>query len=196
MRLRVLGSADFRVMPWKDGGGVTTELLIHPEGATVAGGFLWRLSRATVSASGPFSAFPGMDRSLCVLSGELAVDLDGAEAAVLRPGSGILRFSGDRVASGRVLRGPVEDFNVISDRRRVRHDLCRLSGPDVALPDAPFRILAALGGVTEVRGVRVEPGGLLRVEGAGPLTARVEGEALLVRVHPLEQVAEVRDSAS
>lgn len=193
MRLRVLGSADFRVMPWKDGGGVTTELLIHPEGATVAGGFLWRLSRATISASGPFSAFPGMDRSLCVLSGELAVDLDGAEAAVLRPGSGILRFSGDRVASGRVLRGPVEDFNVISDRRRVRHDLCRLArtSEGAPLPEAPLRLFVVLDGAAEAGGFRLGPGELLLAEGDGALLARIEGDALLVCIHEMDMARRV-----
>lgn len=199
MRLRVLGPADFRVMPWKDGGGVTTELRIHPEGATVAGGFEWRLSRATVAASGPFSAFPGLDRSLAVLAGELAVELEGREVAVLRPGSGVLAFSGDRPAAGRVLQGPVEDFNVITDRRRWRHTL-HLWGPGpAAFPEAPIRALIPRSGGATVEGVPVGPGELLLAEGRGPLGGIVAGGALLVCLHPvepLERPPEVRDSAS
>ncbi len=38
-------------MPWKNGGGVTTEICVSPP----SGAFDWRVSIATVNADGPFS---------------------------------------------------------------------------------------------------------------------------------------------
>ena len=49
--------------PWKNGGGCTTEIAIAPPGASLDA-FEWRISLATIAASGPFSAFPGVDRTL------------------------------------------------------------------------------------------------------------------------------------
>ena len=61
LQFRHLKSKDFSVMPWKNGGGSTTELLIHPSSASVTSSppFLWRISLATLDASGPFSTFAG-----------------------------------------------------------------------------------------------------------------------------------------
>ena len=86
MTLRIFGPGDFRVMPWKNGAGSTTELLIDPPGATLAGGFRWRVSMATVAESGPFSSFPGLDRTLLLLEGE-GMELDhGPHGRALLPG--------------------------------------------------------------------------------------------------------------
>ena len=54
------------VTPWRNGGGVTRELLAWPNPAD------WRLriSVADIAADGPFSAFPGVRRWFTLLSGE------------------------------------------------------------------------------------------------------------------------------
>lgn len=134
MALRILRPDSFRVMPWKNGGGTTTELLILPEGATVAGGFDLRLSRAQVASSGPFSPFPGCDRTLLLLQGEgLRVALEDRDGLALeRPFEPVV-FSGDVPASGHLAAGPCEDFNVITRRRALTHHLEVLRGP------GPFR---------------------------------------------------------
>ncbi|MBM7325185.1 HutD family protein, partial [Agrobacterium sp. S2] len=49
-------------MPWKNGGGVTTEIIVHPAKASMAD-FDWRISMANVAQDGPFSIFPGVDRT-------------------------------------------------------------------------------------------------------------------------------------
>ena len=51
---RLLKPADYVRMPWKNGGGQTTEIVVHPAGATLAE-FDWRVSIADVDADGPFS---------------------------------------------------------------------------------------------------------------------------------------------
>ena len=65
---RVLSPADYRRMPWKNGGGHTTEIAAEPPGAGTAS-FVWRVSVADIAQDGPFSAFPGIDRTLVLLSG-------------------------------------------------------------------------------------------------------------------------------
>ena len=67
---------------WKNGGGVTHELAVWPDGADLSG-FDARLSMAEVAADGPFSAFPGIDRTLAVLDGgPMRLSFGGAEVAV------------------------------------------------------------------------------------------------------------------
>ena len=66
---RVLTPADYRRMPWKNGGGHTTEIAAEPPGAGMAS-FAWRVSVADIAHDGPFSAFPGVDRTLVLLAGD------------------------------------------------------------------------------------------------------------------------------
>ncbi|HEV7980797.1 HutD family protein [Amycolatopsis sp.] len=77
MTISVLRWADHVPVPWKNGGGVTRE---------VAGGFSdfgWRVSVADVSTSGPFSVFPGVDRTIMGVEGSgMVLSLDGVEREV------------------------------------------------------------------------------------------------------------------
>jgi environmental stress-induced protein Ves len=65
--VRRLTTADYRVMPWRNGGGSTTELVI---GGEESGRFLYRASIADVATSGPFSRFDGYDRHIMLLEGD------------------------------------------------------------------------------------------------------------------------------
>jgi hypothetical protein len=161
-------------MPWKDGGGSTTEVLIHPPGATLAGGFLWRISMAQVPASGPFSSFPGIDRSLMLLSGGMVLDHGEHGMQFLKAPLEPVGFSGDWATQGRLLCGPCRDFNVLSARGRVRHRLTvvRPRGGTAILPEAPRRVLICLEGEGEVAGVGLGPLEALDVAEAGPLPAK------------------------
>ena len=131
---RLLSSADYKLMPWKNGHGATTELAIFPAHAdlkTVP--FDWRISMADVVEDGAFSAFPGYDRSLIVARGEgMELSFDGAAAPVTVAGTGkAAAFSGDWRTHGRLLGGPVRDFNVMSARARVHHECEVISGGPV-----------------------------------------------------------------
>ena len=72
--------ADLVATPWKNGGGVTREILSWPPGSTVAN-FDWRVSIAHIASSGPFSAFPGVDRVITLLEGA-GVDLRSSGGAI------------------------------------------------------------------------------------------------------------------
>lgn len=49
--MKVLRSAAYQRMPWKNGGGETTEIIISPQGAALSD-FDWRISMALVNADG------------------------------------------------------------------------------------------------------------------------------------------------
>ena len=97
--MEIIRYAELKAHPWRNGGGVTRELASHPR-ARLPGRthetarWDWRVSIAEVSKAGDFSAFPGMDRVLTVMEGELLLlSVDGAEHPLekYRP----FRFSGD-----------------------------------------------------------------------------------------------------
>jgi uncharacterized protein len=117
--MRIVRAADLVATPWKNGGGVTREIVAHPPGAGLDS-FDWRLSMATVAQDGPFSAFPGIDRVLVLLDGDgLRLDFADGESRPLRPGDR-LPFAADRAVTGRLTTGPVTDLNIMVRRDRLR----------------------------------------------------------------------------
>ncbi len=103
-------------MPWRNGGGVTRELLAWPR----ADDWQVRLSVAEVAADGPFSAFAGIERWFAVLQGAgVALTIDGT-AHPLDATSAPLRFDGGAVATCRLLDGPTLDFNLMAPPGRAR----------------------------------------------------------------------------
>jgi environmental stress-induced protein Ves len=119
--IRILRQQDYRVMPWKNGGGFTTEIAVFPEEGDL-GSFDWRISMAVVSTDGPFSAFPGIDRTLIVLEGEGMELTVGVQPPVcLTPTSPPLAFPADVATTARLVTGPITDLNVMTRRGRWAH---------------------------------------------------------------------------
>lgn len=124
--LRHLPAAGFRRMPWKNGGGETIEVAAGPEGAGLDA-FVWRVSMAKVAASGPFSVFPGIDRTLSVLSGEaITLDVAGRAGVRLDAGSAPYSFPADLAVSGLVSGAGITDLNVMTRRGVTRHHVSRM----------------------------------------------------------------------
>ncbi len=116
--------ASLRPAPWKNGGGSTTEIAVAPPGAGFDA-FDWRISLATISQSGPFSAFPGIDRSLALVDGD-GVLLDfGNERFVLSPSEPLIEFPGEASVEAAITGGVTTDFNVMTRRGSCRHRLER-----------------------------------------------------------------------
>ena len=151
--MKRLGPADYRDMPWKNGGGTTRELWKWPHPSEPSR-FLARLSIASVASSGPFSVFPGIDRILVLLEGEgLALKRAGAPRVVLDQRGQSFAFPGEAEFDCELLGGPVRDFNLMVDR-------------------------TALEGALEV--VRLEAGASRRLEGEGcVLLHGLEGHTLV-----------------
>lgn len=198
---RLLTPADYRTMPWRNGQGVTTEIAAAPDApAQDAGGspappFRWRVSIAEVAASGPFSDFTGYDRTLTVIAGAgLCLDFAAAaEPLMCRPLVPV-RFDGGRPAEGRLIDGPVRDFNVMTDRRLADHHVAVLAPAD----DRPLRhdvtgrvtLVHVLAGPATVEPAatlprRVAPGETLRLDReapGAPLRLGISGPDALVLV--------------
>ncbi|MCT7305995.1 HutD/Ves family protein [Ralstonia wenshanensis] len=118
--MKLIPADAMRRMPWKNGGGVTTEIAIAPAGATLDN-FDWRVSTAQVDAAGPFSRFAGIDRSLAVIAGgRLTMHRADAEAAMLAPGEAPVRFPGEADVHA-TLDAPLSDFNVMTRRDAWAH---------------------------------------------------------------------------
>jgi len=114
--MHLLHAATHCRMPWKNGGGVTTEIAVFPEGAGLDD-FEWRLSMATVATDGPFSLFAGIDRTLAVLEGEgVVLSVEGMADATLTTASPPFAFAADRSASARLVSGPISDLNIMTRR--------------------------------------------------------------------------------
>src|SRR5919112_5021061 len=105
MATRLTRASDLVRVPWKNGGGTTAEVAAFPEGSGFET-FGWRISMADVASDGPFSLFPGIDRTLIVVEGDgIELDVEGIAYPLDRT-SPKLSFSGDDITTGRLLSGP------------------------------------------------------------------------------------------
>lgn len=128
--MKVCRADSYIVMPWKNGGGSTTEIAVSPAGASLDG-FDWRVSMARIERDGPFSSFPGIDRTLTLLDGlRVELRIDGRALQVLTPSAPTLAFAGEDRVEAAVPDGPITDFNVMTRRARCRHrfEQMRLTG--------------------------------------------------------------------
>ena len=140
--MRIIRAAHHRVMPWKNGGGVTREVLAAPDPDDPSQ-FLWRISIATVAQAGPFSRFPGIDRSIAVLDGAgMRLHVDGKPATVSRGGTPF-RFSGDADVSSELIAGETMDLNVMTRRGRFDHAMRRIDCTTTFVVDASLTVLIA-----------------------------------------------------
>lgn len=125
--MKLLRAKDYKRMPWKNGGGETVEIAIFPEKASLAD-FDWRVSMATVATDGPFSSFPGIDRTLSILQGKgMRLMIEGRKPALLTGETAPLPFPADVATSATLVDGPIVDLNVMTRRGRLTHSVQRLA---------------------------------------------------------------------
>ncbi|GAA3401913.1 HutD/Ves family protein [Pseudarthrobacter polychromogenes] len=112
--MEIIRFADLKPEPWRNGGGVTRQIAGHTGAASGHdGGWDWRVSIAEVGKAGDFSPFPGMERVLTVVEGELLLlTVDGAEHPLekYRP----FRFPGGADTTCALPTGDVRNLNVIT----------------------------------------------------------------------------------
>jgi len=169
--IRLLSPLAYRVQPWKNRGGTTTEIAVHPEGAGWED-FLWRVAIAEIRQSGPFSSFPGIDRSImlldCPAGSGVNLSIDGKSFEMAQ--REFVDFAGEAATHG-LLRGePVRDFNVMSRRGAVKH---RRGWKSIAANEW-FRL-----GGTDWRFVHVAAGAA-KLVGAASLRNVATGESLII----------------
>jgi hypothetical protein len=109
MTPRLVHLLDVPAQPWRNGSGVTREMLTNPAGES------WqvRVSVADIDADGPFSRYPGVERWFTVLQGRgVELTIDGTVHRLAR-GDMPLRFDGAAMAHARLIDGPTRDLNLM-----------------------------------------------------------------------------------
>ena len=130
--------------PWKNGAGLTREIAF---GGPSAADFDWRLSVAEVERDAPFSAFPGIDRSITLLrgAGMRLRALDGSIDHALTTPLAPFAFSGDGALTATLAGGASTDFNVMTRRGRWRGEVS-VQRDAAELPDADATLLLCCDG--------------------------------------------------
>jgi environmental stress-induced protein Ves len=130
--------------PWKNGGGTTREIVCQPAGAGMDS-FDWRISIASITQAGPFSAFPGVDRVIMLLDGAgVRLQAAGIDHALDTPGQPFA-FSGDLALDCDLLGGTSTDFNVMARRSRLRAEVQVLHAAS-PIPATPRGLVLAVRG--------------------------------------------------
>lgn len=141
--------ADLPRTPWKNGGGSTREVVCQPPGAGMDS-FNWRVSIASIAQSGPFSVFPGIDRSILLLEGDgVQLHAPGHFNHRLDTPGQPFAFAGDVALDCTLLGGESIDFNVMTRRGVVRADVAVCDGP-TTVPTAMGGVLLALEGAWQL----------------------------------------------
>jgi environmental stress-induced protein Ves len=189
---RIVAPDQYRRMPWKNGGGTTHEIAAHPEDSALDT-FDWRVSIAEVARDGPFSRFPGIDRTITLIDGA-GMRLSGNHRQVLLGAFEPYAFDGGTPVDCALVSGPVRDFNAMVRRERARGNVTVVRRKAVLDPADFLLAFAAVGAhECEVDGappMRLAPHHTLVVdrrarEAAGPIAIRpleAGSVALAVRI--------------
>lgn len=166
MNITRFDRAHLPVMPWKNGAGLTREVVCHPVGAGLDN-FDWRVSITSIQKGGPFSQFPGVDRTLVLLGGG-GVRLhtpQGQTLAQLEVALHSCAFSGETALAATLLTAsPSEDFNVMTRRSTLRSRVQVLEQGRELMPGLRGVLYAARGNwtLTDLRAsddpLRLRPG--------------------------------------
>ncbi|MEQ8710632.1 MAG: HutD family protein [Rhodospirillales bacterium] len=112
--MQILRQAGYRSVPWRNGAGQTSEIMVFPEGAA-AEDAEWRISMAPVTTDGLFSTFPAIDRILTIIEGAgMELTVGGRPPVLLSDAP--FAFPGDAICTARLTRGPIIDLNVMTRR--------------------------------------------------------------------------------
>lgn len=153
--MRILQAANYRLMPWKNGMGFTTEIAISPDAAPLDD-FDWRISMAHAAADGPFPRFPGIDRTLLLLEGNgLILAGHHRDPVCLERNSDPYAFRGDLTTDATLVSGPIIDLNIMSRRETYQHSARRLDlkRPHIFPASTTLRVI-----IVECGAATIQPG--------------------------------------
>lgn len=123
--------------PWRNGGGVTRELLAWPS----AGDWQARISVADITRDGDFSRFDGIDRWFAVIHGAGVVLRFENQRVVLGVDSAPLHFDGASAPYAELQGGETRDLNLMIRRDAGTGGMQRAVVDDEWISAAPLRAL-------------------------------------------------------
>ncbi|MCX7514523.1 HutD/Ves family protein [Frateuria hangzhouensis] len=176
----ILNLRDCPARSWKNGQGRTRELAVDPPGAGMDD-FLWRVSVAEVDSAAPFSAFPGIDRTIVLLDGAgFAMALgDGRTHALTEPFAPFA-FPGEAQVAVTLAGGATRDFNLMVRRQRARGKVSVWRDPADVVPGPHTVLLYCAQGRLQLDDLVLEPGDAWRHPTAAPVRATLApGSAVL-----------------
>ncbi|MBI1244031.1 MAG: hypothetical protein GC202_03415 [Alphaproteobacteria bacterium] len=190
MRIIPISPAEYVSFPWKNGGGVTTDIAAEYAGpANDWEAMRWRLGFTSISVPGPFSEMTGFDRHQAVVRGRgLRLRCaDGSEIDERAPFSPV-RFAGEAKIVSVLDDGPVDVVNLIVRRGFFGGRLAAIDGAcPAALGEGTHFLYAPSGDIDAEIGstaVRVPGGHALRIEGAARAVVHA-GLGLVASVSPV-----------
>lgn len=187
MKTTLLKSEDYTRAPWKNGGGIFTDIAdAHRPGTVVKNwdSLLWRFASTPIVAPGPFSHMPGIDRLQMVIGGRgLVLKAGGREFDEREPFTAV-RFTGEMEIVTELEAGPVEAVNLMARRGAAEIELVALSEPGERALPAGTHLVYALSGDCDIRlnsqNFVIPGGSTLRVElSEGAMLELVSGLAVL-----------------
>ena len=128
--MKLIKASDYKIMPWKNGGGETREVALGyaEKGAKAAPD--WRVSIATISKSGPFSSFPDIDRTIALIKGDdVVLTIDDEDKVVLSQNGDCYSFQGEAKVFAQVSGAASTDLNIMTNRHYFNHHMQRLNRP-------------------------------------------------------------------
>lgn len=135
MTLAIVRHDDVAPQPWKNGGGITRDLLAWPEPAN----WQLRISVAEVARGGPFSAYPGVQRWFAVVQGAGVLLQFADKTTKLNTDSEPLPFDGADAPGCELVAGATLDLNLMAQQQAGSARMAR-AVPGVAWIDpAPLR---------------------------------------------------------
>ncbi len=120
MTWKLIPLSAVRPIPWRNGGGITRELIAWPD----AKNWIWRISVADVASDGAFSHFEGVQRWLSILAGagvRLSIGSEELEGVELGVGSEPFAFDGSIPVYCNLLQGAVQDLNLMLRQGHIGH---------------------------------------------------------------------------
>jgi hypothetical protein len=179
----ILHLHDCPARPWKNGLGRTRELAVEPPGAGMED-FLWRVSVAEVDSAAPFSAFPGIDRSIVLLDGagfRMTMD-DGRTHALTEPFVPFA-FAGEARVAVTLAGGPTRDFNLMLRRGQARGHVAVWRQPADCVLQASTALLFCARGQLRIDDAPLRTGDVWRPASAAAVRMQLAPDSVVLAVH-------------